>query len=137
VLIDCSLPATPQNVACARRMLDEVVAQLGVPEEERAQLQLALSEACTNAVLHGSPGGSASTFRLRCLVREHLLVLEIQDEGGGFEYRGATLPEPDDLQSHGRGLFLMQQLVDRLEFDRRPDGMVVRLCKKLSNGAAI
>jgi len=126
-----SLPATPQNVALARRMLDDVIQRLGLSEDDCAQLKLALSEACTNAVQHGSPRGSANAFHVRCEVREQRLIVEVRDEGHGFEFSGTSLPDPCDLTSNGRGLFLMQVLVDALELIRRPDGMVVRMVKAL------
>jgi serine/threonine-protein kinase RsbW len=131
VLIDCSLPATPQNVALARRMLDDVTMRLGLSDDDRAHLKLALSEACTNAVQHGSPRGSDNAFHVRCELREQRLIVEVQDEGAGFDFNGTALPDPYDLTSSGRGLFLMQYLVDALELIRRPDGMVVRLVKAL------
>jgi serine/threonine-protein kinase RsbW len=130
--MDCSLPATAQNVALARRMLDDVTIRLGLSEDDRAQLKLALSEACTNAVQHGSPRGSENAFHVRCEVREQRLIMEVRDEGEGFEYSGTSLPNPCELTSSGRGLFLMHYLVDGLELIRHPDGMVVRLVKALN-----
>jgi serine/threonine-protein kinase RsbW len=131
--MDCSLPATPQNVALARRMLDDVIMRLGLSDDDRAQLKLALSEACTNAVQHGSPRGSANAFHVRCEVCGPRLIVEVRDEGAGFEFSGTSLPDPYDFTTNGRGLFLMQYLVDAMELDRQPDGMVVRLVKALNH----
>jgi anti-sigma regulatory factor (Ser/Thr protein kinase) len=72
-------------------------------------------------------------FHVRCEVRGRRLIVEVQDEGAGFEFSGTSLPDPYDYTTHGRGLYLMQHLVDALELDRQADGMVVRLVKALNH----
>jgi serine/threonine-protein kinase RsbW len=134
VLIDYSLPATPLSVTRARRLVSDVAGRLGVSADDRANLELALSEACTNAVEHGSPQGGANAFHIRCELREHQFVVEVRDEGHGFDACEPSLPDDDCLCDGGRGLFLMRHMVDAMEFDRRPGGMVVRLVKSI-NGA--
>lgn len=125
-----SYPATPQNVARARGLLDRLLTELGLSDDEKAGLRLALSEACANAVLHGSPRGSENRFHVCCEVRGHHLILEVRDQGNGFDCPGAVHPPPANIE-RGRGLFLIQSHVDAVEFDRQPDGMVVRLVKVL------
>jgi serine/threonine-protein kinase RsbW len=130
VRLDGSFPATTRSVAQARGLLDRLAAEVGIPEEQKAELKLALSEACTNAVLHGSPRGGQNSFYVCCELRGHYLILEVRDEGHGFDYRCITLPPPEEIEG-GRGIYLMQHMVDDLEFDRQPGGMVVRLFKRI------
>jgi serine/threonine-protein kinase RsbW len=131
VRLDGSFPATTESVALARGILDRVTVEIGLSENERADLRLAFSEACANAVLHGSPRGDESRFHVCCELRDHRLIVEVRDEGRGFELLGPTCL-PAGYVERGRGLFLMQQMVDCVEFDRQPHGMVVRLVKKLN-----
>jgi serine/threonine-protein kinase RsbW len=112
-------------------MLDRIAAEIGLPENDRADLRLAFSEACANAVLHGSPRGRESRFHVCCELHERHLVVEVRDEGTGFEFRGPC-PLPTGYVERGRGIFLMHQMVDAVEFDRQPQGMVVRLVKRLN-----
>jgi serine/threonine-protein kinase RsbW len=112
-------------------MLDRMAADLDLPECDRADLRLAFSEACANAVLHGSPRGRESCFHVCCELRDHQLVVEVRDEGGGFEFLG-PIPLPTGYVERGRGIFLMHQMVDQVEFDRQPQGMTVRLVKRLN-----
>lgn len=129
--LDDSFPATTESVAVARGMLDRMTVGLDLSENERADLRLAFSEACANAVLHGSPRGGESRFHIGFELRDCCLIVEVRDEGSGFAYLGPT-SLPSGYHERGRGLFLIQQMVDQVEFDRRPQGMVVRLVKSLN-----
>jgi serine/threonine-protein kinase RsbW len=86
-------------------------------------------EALSNAILRGNGEGNARDVSLRIEIDEMQLVAEVRDAGDGFDLgrctTDATLPE-NVLREDGRGLFLMQQLMDRVEqFTDR--GNVVRL----------
>jgi len=131
VRLDDSFPATTESVALARGLLDRIAVDLGLRDEDREDLRLAFSEACANAVLHGSPRGVQSRFHVCCELRDRALIIEVRDEGRGFECQIPS-PPPAGYVERGRGLFLMQQMVDQVEFDRQPHGMVVRLVKKLN-----
>ena len=90
---------------------------------------VALSEALSNAILRGNDGDRAKWVRLRLCLDSTLLVLEVQDEGQGFDLDECTEDPTEDvniLREDGRGLFLMRALMDRVE--RFHDGgNVVRL----------
>lgn len=82
---------------------------------------LALSEALANAILHGNRQDPSKHVQSRggC-ERSGDLVLAITDKGDGFGH--SVVPDPTTrkarLSDHGRGLFLIHQLMDRVEFGR-------------------
>lgn len=106
---------------CAERSLPSRVCNLSVP--------VALSEALSNAILYGNLKDPSKNVRLRASLDEVALVLEVADEGSGFDLEACTLDPtgPEQVEREdGRGLFLMRQLMDRVE--RFTDGgNVVRL----------
>ena len=90
---------------------------------------VALTEALSNAMLRGNREDLAKHVRVRAEVVDGQLVLEVEDEGAGFDLEACTEdPTTEDnlLREDGRGLFLMQRLMDRVERYRN-DGNVVRL----------
>jgi Anti-sigma regulatory factor (Ser/Thr protein kinase) len=92
-------------------------------------VRVALTEALSNAILRGNDGDRAKWVRLRLCLDSTLLVLEVQDEGQGFDLDECTEDPTEDvniLREDGRGLFLMQRLMDRVERYRN-GGNVVRL----------
>ncbi len=90
---------------------------------------VALTEALSNAILRGNGDSAGKHVRVRADVTELRLVLEVEDEGDGFDLEACTL-DPTTVENRsredGRGLFLMRSLMDRVE-RFRGDGNVVRL----------
>ena len=79
---------------------------------------VALSEALSNAMLRGNADDPDKTVRVRIAVDDRQLVLEVSDEGRGFDLELCTQdPTTADnmLREDGRGLFLMRRLMDQVE----------------------
>ena len=90
---------------------------------------VALTEAMSNAILRGNLENRDKHVRVRAIVDEEHLVMEVADEGVGFDLEGSTIDPttPDNVfREDGRGLFLMRKLMDRVE-QFANDGNVVRL----------
>ncbi len=90
---------------------------------------VALTEALSNAILRGNAEDPGKWVRVRLQIDSERLVVEIADEGAGFDLqqslRDPTRPE-NLTREDGRGLFLMSRLMDRVErLNQR--GNVVRM----------
>lgn len=93
-------------------------------------LPVALTEALSNAILRGNNDDPRKHVHVTARVDPTRLVVEVRDEGDGFDLDECTLDPtlPPNLdREDGRGLFLMRKLMDSVErFDAGP-GNVVRL----------
>ena len=129
--------AVPSDVAQIERVVARVVATCADLHVPKRQLQfnvpLALTEALSNAILYGNAEQVDGRVTVRAGVVAHALVLEVGDDGPGFDLeactRDPTAPENIERED-GRGLFLMRQLMDRVERYSRP-GNVVRMVLEL------
>lgn len=126
VLIPSDLRYIERVVGIVTRQCEE----LDFPPRQLAlNVPVALTEALSNAILYGNRQQLEAPVRVRAFVDDAQLVLEVADQGTGFDldrcYADPTLP--DNLErEQGRGLFLMLKLMDRVErFDDQ--GNVVRL----------
>jgi serine/threonine-protein kinase RsbW len=116
-------------------VLEEVVAALnalGYCPQDRNAVHIALAEALTNALKHGN--GNDPSKRVRCsyLVDAHALVVEVEDEGPGFDpaqVPDPTLPENWERPS-GRGLTMMRHYMSWVQILGR--GNRLTLCKRAS-----
>ena len=91
---------------------------------------VALTEALSNAILRGNRGMRDKHVRVRAVVSDNALVLEVADEGAGFDLDACTIDptRPGNLEREdGRGLFLMRSLMDRVERYEADARNVVRL----------
>lgn len=106
---------------CAEHELSARACRLNVP--------VALTEALSNAILRGNLEDVTKGVRVRATIDERALILEVEDEGAGFDLEACIIePDAEDtvFREDGRGLFLMRSLMDRVE--RVPSGAnVVRL----------
>jgi serine/threonine-protein kinase RsbW len=130
-VVELDVPAEPQVVHDLRERFEEFVRPYNLSDEERQGIKVALSEACSNAVCHGSPRGNWNRVHVRYAVEDQRLILEIGDEGRGFRPHNIALPEFEEWKPSGRGLFLMQALMDEVHFERTHAGTRVRLIKNL------
>ena len=109
---------------CSALHFPDHVCSLNVP--------VALSEALSNAILRGNRDLTGSHIRVRAHMEPASLVLEVVDQGQGFDLEACTIDPttPENVEREdGRGLFLMRALMDRVErFEE--DGNVVRLILK-------
>jgi serine/threonine-protein kinase RsbW len=125
-----TLPRDEQTVPVARHIVRNAMEQVGVEETCVYDVELSLSEACTNVLDHSGPGDQ---YIVRLDLEDRLGVIRVIDVGHGFDSARlqASDAPPDD--ERGRGLGLMQALVDRVDFTSRPEaGTIVTLEKVLA-----
>jgi len=130
----------PPRRASARQLRAALAGHLaahGVPRAVSDQVLLAADEAFVNAFMHGGDIGGA--VEVRAQVLHDQVLVEIRDRGCGFDAGTvdvATMPDP--LATHGRGLFLIHQLMDKVEV-RSPaagHGTLVRMGRRFSRRAS-
>jgi serine/threonine-protein kinase RsbW len=107
----------PSSLTQIRPVVSEALAQLG----ERTDLdavELALHEALANAICHGNEESLSKAVRVTLAQRSNGgVVLVVKDCGEGFDANKLPDPLGDCLLSeHGRGIFLMRQLVAWVDF---------------------
>ena len=103
----------------------------GWDRREVFHVDLAVNEAVHNAMIHGNRRRAEAPVRVEARDDGERLVLDVLDQGGGFD--PAALPSLTErnrnLQEGGRGVALMQRLMDSVEVIREPGGTRVRLVK--------
>lgn len=101
--VELFLAARAENVAVARQVVGGVGDALGLSAEAVADVRLAVSEACTNVIVHAYENPADESFSVALHVDRPLLHIAVRDRGRGFNSREAG-------PSNGLGLGL--QLVE-------------------------
>lgn len=122
------LPAVPANVALVRQALAGFVDDLGLSEPRVADVKIALTEACTNAVLHayGEEGGPLEVTMAAANGR---LDIGVRDRGHGLR----PLPTIGEGPPLGFGLALIASLSDELAIAGGRHGTEVRMAFALGD----
>jgi anti-sigma regulatory factor (Ser/Thr protein kinase) len=134
VRLSLSLPRDAATVPMTRRVLDAALALFSVSRDCRADIELAVGEACANAVEHAANGAD---YHVTVTIQDDRCVIDVIDEGGGVD--GADPIDPDvgpDAEA-GRGLRIIRALADVVEFRRdRQRGVALRIVKLLRRSGA-
>jgi len=125
-----SLPRDGQSVPLVRRITGDSLGVLGVDAHCVSDIQVALSEACSNVLKHS---GAEDDYEVNVVIRDRLATLEVVDRGAGFDAELVGRSDAAAAAEGGRGIQLMRALVDQVSFTVRPEaGTVVHLEKELS-----
>jgi anti-sigma regulatory factor (Ser/Thr protein kinase)/anti-anti-sigma regulatory factor len=119
------LVAVPATLPGVRRRLGAWLTGLGMGEQDRVGVMVAVGEACANAAEHAYQGSEAGPMIVDAHVDvDGVLTVVVRDEG--------TWRPPDrDPGDRGRGLLIMRQLVDTVVFEEGARGTTVTLSMRL------
>lgn len=105
--LSLTLPARAENVAVIRHAIGGLGEALAIDDQILSDVKLAVTEACTNAVVHAYPDGEGP-LEIAAYLRDDRLMLVIRDEGRGIVPR-------TDSPGLGLGLPLIATLAEALE----------------------
>ena len=108
--------AEPASIAPIRRGVAEHARQAGATDDQVAELTLAVSEAATNAVVHGFADTAPGTLRVRGTAGDGTFRVLVADDGRGMKPRG-------DSPGLGLGLPTIAQLTSSFDIRDGPDGV--------------
>lgn len=125
-----SLPRDEASVPFVRHVCGGALRHLGVEPDCVDDLELAITEACTNVVKHSTD--ALDEYKVSIEVDEARCEIKVTDAGMGFDHEARAGELALLSAESGRGISLMHSLVDRLKFVSRPeDGTIVHLVKNL------
>lgn len=129
--ISISLESKPENVSEIQPYVDQIVQKYQIKSDLYGNILISLTEAITNAIVHGNQADQSKKVHVNSLFEKNLIRVKIQDEGDGFDFE--DVPDPTDpmniLTLNGRGVFLMHQLSDGVEYSN--NGSTVEIQFKL------
>ena len=105
--LELTLPARAENVAVVRHAFGGLGEAYDVGDQALSDIRLAVTEACTNVVVHAYPDAEGP-MAVSAVIDDHTLRITVADDGHGL------LPRPDS-PGLGLGLPLIASLADTLE----------------------
>jgi serine/threonine-protein kinase RsbW len=126
------VPARAEFVALARLALSGIADIVALPDEQLADLKLALTEAVSNSVRHAyadEEGFVSIAYELR----GDALAVEVVDDGRGFDPESPPPLEGEELTEGGLGIAIIRTIADEFELQSRPGarGSRLRFVKRL------
>jgi serine/threonine-protein kinase RsbW len=106
------------------QFIERKLKKLKVPKDQLVDIAISVSEAVTNAVMHGNKNDVNKKVRVSLILEPTEVEIWVEDEGAGFDPDGvASCLEDENLLKHtGRGILILKALMDVLEYDCDPKG---------------
>ena len=118
VIESLELSSNYKSIASVEKLSDKVCNTVGVNEESYGNVLIAVTEAVNNAIQHGNKENEDLQINVSVKDNPKSVCFSVKDEGLGFDFNNLPDPtSPDNLlKESGRGIFLMQNLADKVEF---------------------
>jgi len=121
-VVELKIPSELGYEKIAREAVATVARRLGFTDERIADIKLAVSEACTNAICYGSNEDARTKIVVVLTADEEKLDIMVQDPGfGGTPPAEVIVPDihkmvKGEARHGGMGLYIIQELMDKAEF---------------------
>jgi serine/threonine-protein kinase RsbW len=117
-----SIPAKAEYITLGRLALTAIARVQPFSPETLSDLKLALTEACTNSVRHAYREGRSGTVEIVYQIERDRLVVEVADDGKGFDPQERLQDANGDLSEGGLGIAIIRAVADEVEIGERDSG---------------
>lgn len=123
------LPRDEMSIPVARHIVKAAMENVGVEAGCVHDIEIALTEACTNVLKHSGPGDE---YEVSFELDDETTILRVIDTGRGFDFESLEDTTSAPTDERGRGVSLMHALVDLVKFESKPEaGTIVHLEKRI------
>jgi serine/threonine-protein kinase RsbW len=125
------VPSNPEFLPDVDVFLEGTLRGFGVDESVVADIAISVSELVNNAMVHGNKSSSEKMVTVRIKKSRHEVTISVSDEGTGFNPLHVPDPLADENLLHevGRGLFIVQSLMDKVDVHATTAGTTVAITK--------
>lgn len=125
------LPRDPVTVPVTRRTVDGALDAIGVSEECRGDVTLALTEVCANVVQHAA---ESDDYTVMVTATASRCTIDVCDSGTGLPAEVAKGRRPGATSETGRGLGIVRAVMDAVQVVAGPSGVAIHMVKQLIFG---
>lgn len=129
------IPSTLDYLPQVVEFIEKKLKKLGIKKDQIDDIAISVSEAVTNAVVHGNKNDLSKRARINLKADSSCVEVTVEDEGCGFDPECIQCPieEENILKEAGRGVFILESLMDKVEFFCEPTkGSGVKMVKFLT-----
>ncbi len=129
-LLKFSIPGKPEYVGVVRLAVSSAANCAGFSMEAIEDIKVAVSEACTNVVLHGTT--EENCYEVECKIEKDKLIILVTDLCGGYDTEKYLEPCLDKPKEGGLGIFIIRALMDEVDIlSKLGEGTKIQMVKYL------
>ena len=122
------LDSSPESVSEIEGFIEQIREEVEIPDELYGNILVCLTEAVNNCIIHGNKFSPEKKVVLTCVKKDNVMSFTAADEGEGFDFNHLPDPTaPENIEKvTGRGVYLMRQLSDYLNYSNRGASVEMR-----------
>jgi len=131
-VIQLTIPSRLELLPLVDQLTAGISERMCFDEESRVQISISVLEAGTNAIQHGNRVDPSKQVDMAFAIHPDRLEVVVKDKGPGFDLDKVTsdITTPEHLLDlRGRGIYMMRECMDQVDFTFEPDGTTCRLVK--------
>ena len=107
--------------------MEKKLRRCGLSKSDLADVAISVTEAVTNAVVHGNKNDLQKKVTVTLKIKEQDITVWVKDQGNGFDPESVPSPVENGnvLKKVGRGIFIVKSLMDKVDFTFEPQGGTV------------
>jgi len=130
IIKELSIPSTFDYISKIEELVESICLEFDI-ENGFGNVLIAVTEAINNAIIHGNKRNIDKKINIQVAEKDDLFYFSIEDEGRGFDY--FNYPNEffinDINQEYGRGIFLIKELSDTIEFMNNGSRIIIYFSK--------
>lgn len=134
--IDIKVPNQTRYLSLIGKIGEDVARTIkrfnGDREKLAYNINVVLTEAMANAILHANKEEPNGDVHVRISVIDRLLTIQVFDQGQGFDICSLPSPDFDGCRESGRGIYIIKSLMDSISYHKSEDGYVLEMSKLLT-----
>ncbi|CEK32073.1 anti-sigma F factor [[Clostridium] sordellii] len=137
-IMEVKFSAKSENESFARVIVASFASKLDPTLDELADIKTAVSEAVTNAIIHGYDENEGMFVKIRCEINDKTVTITVEDDGNGIEDLDMAMQplytSKPELERSGMGFTVMESFMDQVEVSsKKGEGTKVVMKKKIDS----
>ncbi|MDU7966167.1 MAG: anti-sigma F factor [Paeniclostridium sordellii] len=137
-IMEVKFSAKSENESFARVIVASFASKLDPTLDELADIKTAVSEAVTNAIIHGYDENEVMFVKIRCEINDKTVTITVEDDGNGIEDLDMAMQplytSKPELERSGMGFTVMESFMDQVEVSsKKGEGTKVVMKKKIDS----
>ena len=128
------VPSDQEYLADVDSFLEATLRGFSADESVIADIAISVSELVNNAMLHGNKSSGTKSVLVEIRRDDNSVTIAVKDQGSGFDRQGIPSPVSDEnlLKEVGRGIFIVESLMDSVDITVRENGTTITITKKIA-----
>jgi len=131
--VHLKIKSHPENLKQIRKIISDATSKTSFSKEDSGRIILAVDEACSNIIRHSYKNDHTKDIEIIVAITSKFLEISVIDNGIKFDINSKKSRDISEIKPGGLGIYIIQNIMDGVEFKRTPKGYNhLKMIKKIN-----